>query len=164
MLNEDDALYWLGLLRRVLAGGVLLMLMMSLFVAAAQLDQLRPDDLTALLIEMTLVAIVFPLEHTQSALSACLLAVLVGGRLSSAVDRASVAIASFMLLQVLSYVLAVAAVVAFGLSSLSLALALFLFMREMLILVLWRANLRAANEDIAPFRSPLWEDSFRRTA
>ena len=163
VLNEDDALYWLGLLRRVLATGVFMMLMMSLCIAAAQLDQLSVWDLAAVFVELALVAVVISLEHSQSVLSACLLAVLGGSRLGSALDRASATIAGFLLLQILSYALAVGAVVALGLLSLSLALALFLLARELLILLLWRVILRAANEDGAP--EPLhWQETLRRLA
>ena len=161
ILNEDDALYWLGLLRRVLAAGVFMMLMMSLFITAAQLDQLSAWELAAVFVELTLVAVVIPLEHTQSALSACLVAVLGGSRLSSALDRVSATIAGFLLLQILSYALAVGAAVALGRLSLSLALALFLLARELLILILWRVILRAANEDRAP-ETVHWRDTLRR--
>ena len=162
VLNEDDALYWLGLLRRVLAAGVFMMLIMSLFVAATQLDQLSPWEMATVFIELGLVAVVIPMEHNQSVLSACLLAVLGSTRLSSAFDRASATIAGFLLLQILSYALSVGAVVALGRLSLSLALALFLLARELLILLLWRAILLAANEDNAPARSLLWQGALRR--
>ena len=159
VLNEDDALYWLGLLRRVLAGGVFLMLIMSLCVAAAQMDQLSPWEVAAVFIELMLFALVIQLEHTQSTLSACLLAVLGGSRLRSGFDRSSIIVAGFLLLQILSYSLAMAAVVALGLSSLSIALALFLGARELLILLLWRVILRDANEALGSLQ---WRDTLRR--
>ena len=162
VVNEDDAIYWLGLLRRVLASAVFMMLMMSLFITVAQLDRLSARKVSAAFVELALVAVVIPLEHNQSALSACLLAVLGGSRLSSALDRASATIAGFLLLQILSYALAVGAAIALGLASLSLALALFLIARELLILLLWRAILRAANEDSAPVRSMPWQGALRR--
>ena len=100
VLNEGDALYWLGLLRRVLAGGVFLMLVMSLCIAAAQLDQLSPWELAAVAIELMLLAIVIQLEHTQSALIACLLAIAAGNRLPAFFDRASAIVAGYILVQV----------------------------------------------------------------
>lgn len=159
VLNENDALYWLGLLRRVLAGGVFLMLIMSLCIAAALMDQLSPWQFAAVFLELTLIAIVIQLEHTQSTLIACLLAVLGGSRLRSAFDRASVIVVGFILLQSLSYSLAIAAVVALGLPSLSHALALFLVARELLILLLWRLILRDANEEV---RNLQFRDALRR--
>lgn len=162
VLNEDDVLYWLGLLRRVLAGGVFLMLIMSLCIAAALMDQLSPRAFAAVFLELTLIAVVIQLEHTQSALIACLLAVVGGARLSSSFDRASVIVVSFVLLQILSYSLAMAAVVALGLRSLSMALALFLILREMLILLLWRVLLRDANEEDLSPSAMLWPDAPRR--
>lgn len=162
VLNEDDALYWLGLLRRVLAGGVFLMLMMSLCIAAAQMDQLRLRDLAAVLVELMLFALVIQLEHTQSAVAACLVAVFGSSRLRSSFDRTSLIVAGFLLLQILSYSLALAGTVALGLSSLSLALALFLLARELMILLLWRAILRDANEDNFPPRALHWQDALGR--
>lgn len=162
VLNEDDALYWLGLLRRVLAGGAFLVLIMSLCIVAAQMNQLSPREFAAVSIELMLFAVVIQLEHSQSALIACLLAVAAGSRLHSLVDRASVIVAGFILLQILSFSLAIGAVVALGQASLSLTLALFLLSREMLILVLWRAVLRDANEDNLPPRSLQWRDALRR--
>lgn len=162
VLNEGDVLYWLGLLRRVLAGGVFLMLIMSLCIAAALMDQLSPGEFAAVLLELTLLAIVIQLEHTQSTLIACLLAVLGGSRLCGSFDRASIIVAGFLLLQVLSYSLTIGAAAALGLSSLALALALFLLAREVLILLLWRVILRHANEDNLPPRALLWKDALRR--
>ena len=159
VLNEDDALYWLGLLRRVLAGGVFLMLMMSLCIAATQMDQLRLLDLAAIFVELMLIALLIQLEHTQSAVAACLVAVLGGSRLRGSFDRTSLIGAGFLLLQILSYSLALAATVALGLPSLSLALALFLLGRELAILLLWRAILRDANEDDLPPRALHWQDA-----
>lgn len=159
VLNEDEALYWLGLLRRVLAGGVLLMLIMSLCIAAAQMEQLRAWEFAAVAIELTLFAAVIQLEHTQSTLIACLLAIVAGSRPRSSFDRTSVIVAGFILLQILSFSLAMAVVAALGLSSLSIALALFLLLRETLIFVQWRAILRDANEEP---RSLLWQDTLRR--
>ena len=164
VLNEGDALYWLGSLRRVLAGCVYLMLIMSLCIAAAQMDQLSPRAFATVFIELTLFAIVIQLEHTQSALIACLFAIVACSRPRSLIDRTSVIVAGFILLQILSYSLAIAVVVALELSGLSIALALFIFLREMLILLLWRLILREANEDNLPPRSSLWQGALRRNA
>ena len=162
VLNEDEAVYWLGLLRRVLAGGVLLMLTMSLCIVATQMDQVSPWELVAVSIELALFAAVIQLEHTQSTLIACLLAIVVGCRPRGHFDQTSVILAGFILLQILSYSLALAAVVALGQISLSNTLALFLFLRELLILLLWRAILRDANEDGMSPRALLWPDALRR--
>ncbi len=162
VLNEDDALYWLGLLRRVLAGGAFLILIMSLCIVTAQMNQLSLREGAAVSIELMLFAVVIQLEYSQSALIACLLAVAVGSRLNSVVDRASVIVAGFILLQILSYSLVLAAVVALGLSSLSLTLALFLLSRELLIILLWRAILHDANEDYLPPRTLHWMGELRQ--
>jgi len=162
VLNEDDALYWLGLLRRVLASGAFLVLIMSLCIVAAQMNQLSLRAFAAVSIELMLFAVVIQLEHSQSALIACLLAVAAGSRLNSTVDRASVIVAGFILLQILSYSLAIGAAVALGQARLSLMLALFLLSREMLILLLWRAILRDANEDNSPLRALQWQGEPRR--
>ena len=162
VLNEDDALYWLGLLRRVLAGGVFLMLILSLCIAATQMDQVMAWDFAAVFVELALFALVIQLEHTQSAMIACLLAIVVGSRPRAAYERTGVVVAGFILLQILSYSLALAVAAALGLSSLSIALGLFLLSREVLILLLWRVILREANEDNLPLRSLLWPDALRR--
>lgn len=162
VLNEDDVLYWLGLLRRMLAGGVFLLLIMSLCITAALMDQLSPREFAAVLLELMLIAVVIQLEHTQSTLIACLLAVVGSSRLRGLYDRTSVIVTGFVILQILSYSLAIAAVVALGLSSLSLALALFLLSREVLIFLLWRVILRDANEDNLPPRALLWQGALRR--
>lgn len=162
VLNEDDALYWLGLLRRVLAGGVFLMLIMSLCIAAAQMDRLSPWEFAAVGIELALFVVVIQQEHAQSALIACLLSIAAGGRLGGLFDRASVIVVCFIVLQILSYSLALAATAALGLSSYSLALALFLLAREVLIVLLWRVILRDANEDYLSPRALHWQDALGR--
>ena len=162
VLNEDDALYWLSSLRRLAAAGVFLMLIMSLCIAAAQMDRLSPWQFAAVGIELALFAVVIQQEHTQSALIACLLSIAAGGRPSGLFDRASVIVVGFVVLQILSYSLAIAALVALGLPSLSLALALFLLAREVLIILLWRGILRDANEDNLPPRALHWQDGLGR--
>lgn len=147
VLNEDDALAWLTLLRRYLAGIVFFSLFMALCVAAMQIKQIDALEMAALISSLALVALVIPLEHAQSATLACLTAIFVCTRLQSAIDKSSIALVAFLLTQILSYSLAIAVVVALEAVEVSIAFALFLVIRELLIAALWRLVLRQANED-----------------
>ena len=164
VLNEDDALAWLTLLRRLMAGMMFFGLFMAMCLALTQLGQIKPVEIVVLLLELVLLAVVIPLEHAQSALIACLTAIIMCTRARSQIDRASLTAVCFVLLQILSYSLAIAAGVVSGISSLSVTIVLFIFIREMLILALWRLLLRDANEDDLPqlylqWQGALWRES-----
>ena len=75
VLNADDALFWLHLLRRVLGGFVFLGLCFSLCIALTQMGTANAADIGRLLFEVLLVAVVIVLEHSQTIVLACLLAV-----------------------------------------------------------------------------------------
>ena len=147
VLNAGDALAWLTFLRRTLAALVFLSLAMALCVAATQIRALNPLELVSLLLALTLLGLVIPLEHQQSVIMAILTALIIGARPQSHFDRASAAVAAFMLLQVASFALALALLLALDALELSLALALFLLIREALIVALWKLVLRQLNED-----------------
>lgn len=147
VLNQGDALAWLTLLRRYVAGLVLFSLLMALCIASTQIGQVNPLDLAALLVALAFVTLAIPLEHKQSAIIACLTAIIFCTRATGQIDKASAAVVGFALLQILSYALAIAIVVVLEAGELSLALALYLLIRELLILGLWRAVLGQANEE-----------------
>ncbi|MCY3834142.1 MAG: hypothetical protein OXG85_14100 [Chloroflexi bacterium] len=149
VLNRDDAVVWLGLLRRILAGLVLLVLLMSLCIALALLSDSSISELAAVLLDLILVAAAIWLEHSQSSVLACLLAVEIAIRSSGNIDKTSVAVTSFVLIQGLCYAVALSAVFALDEPNFGLALFLFLLVRELLASALWRLMLQGANEDDA---------------
>ncbi len=162
VLNEDDAVIWLSLLRRGLAGILIVSVIMSLCIALTQVGNTSPLEFGLVLFELLLVAIVIPLEHTQSVVVACLLALIFCTRVPSQMDKTSIAVAGFLLLQILTYSLAVAIVVVLEMHSLGIALALFMLIREVLVFALWRFVLRDANEDNLPQLSMQRKDALRR--
>ena len=162
VLNEDDAVIWLSLLRRGLAGIFIVSVMMSLCIALTQVSNISPLEFGLVLFELLLVAIVIPLEHTQSVVIACLLAIVFCTRVPSQMDKTSIAAAGFVLLQILTYSLAVAIVVVLEMNNIGIALALFMLIREVLVFALWRFVLRDANEDSLPQLSMQWKNALRR--
>ncbi len=148
VLNRDDAVVWLGYLRRGLAVLVALILLMTLCIALTLLAEGSLLDLAAILVDLALTAAVIWLEHSQSTALACLLAIEAATRVGGAVDKNSVAMTTFALAQLLGYCLAVAAVIVLELVSLSALLLLFLLLRELMISAIWRRILDGANEEI----------------
>ncbi len=146
VLNRDDAVLWLSLLRRVLAGLVLLVLLMSLCIALSLLSQSSILELAAILLDLVLSTAVIWLEHSQSSVLACLIAVEVANRLAGNIDKTSVAVTAFALAQILCYAMALAVVIVLDHINLSVALFLFLLIREVLVSALWRLILYGANE------------------
>ena len=147
VLNRDDAVLWLSLLRRIMAGLVLLILLMTLCIALSLLSQSSVLDLAAILLDLVLSAAVIWLEHSQSAVIACLIAVEVSNRAGANVDKTSLAVTVFSLTQILCYALPLAIVFFFDQIQLGVALLLFLLQRELLITALWRHVLDGANEE-----------------
>ena len=147
VLNEDDALAWLTLLRRYLAGIVFFSFFMALCVASMQIKQIVPLELAELVAALAVVALLIPLEHAQSTTIACLTAILVGVQLRGHIDKPSTAFVAFALTQILSYCLAIGVVIALDMVVISIAFALFLVIREVLIAGLWLLVLRQVNAD-----------------
>ena len=147
VLNRDDAVIWLSLLRRTLAGLVSLVLLMTLCIALSLLSQSSILELAAILLDVVLSTAVIWLEHSQSTVIACLMAVEVSNRVGGNIDKTSVAVTAFLLVQILCYVLALAVIIVFDHINLSAALILFLLMREFLVSALWRLILYGANEE-----------------
>ncbi|MCY3781446.1 MAG: hypothetical protein OXG78_14125 [Chloroflexi bacterium] len=147
VLNEGDALAWLTLLRRYLAGAVFFCFAMAFCIAATQVGQVNPFEFATMLAALLLVTLVIPLEHLQSTIIACLTAIIVCMRTQTNIDKASIAVAGFALLQLLGFALAIAVVIALEAVELSIMIALYLFIREILIAALWHLVLRQLNED-----------------
>ena len=148
VLNQDDAVLWLSLLRRVLAGLVTIVLLMSLCIALTLLSESSILDLVAILLDLVLAAAVIWMEHSQSTVLACLIAVEVSIRSQGNVDKTSVAVVAFALAQALCYALTLAIVIGLELYSLGFGLLLFLLARELLVSALWRMILNGANEEM----------------
>lgn len=156
VLNEDDALAWLTLLRRSIASIVFFVFLMAFCIAATQVGQVNPLQLAEMLAALALVALVIPVEHVQSTTIACLTAIVVCMRAQTTVDKSSIAVAGFVLLQILSYSLAIAFAVALQTVALSIMFALYLFIRELLIAALWKDVLRQVNEDGLLLQTSEW--------
>lgn len=147
VLNQDDAVLWLSLLRRVLAGLVSLVLLLTLCIALSLLSQSSILDLAAILLDLVLSAAVIWLEHAQSCVIACLIAVEACNRIGGNIDKTSVTVTIFALAQITCYALALAVIILVDHIRLSAALLLFLLLRELLIAALWRRILDGANEE-----------------
>ena len=138
VLSENDAAYWLGLLRRAVMGMALLMLLLALCIAFSQVGALDAADSGALLLDILLVALMIPLEGMQSAVAACLLGIRFGTGAFGAVEPASAAVAAFVLLQALSFAIAITGAILLHAPRPWLVFCLFLLSREMAIAILWR--------------------------
>lgn len=144
VLSEGDAAWWLGLLRRWLASLALLLMLMGAGITLASVDRVDWFALAWLLLDVLLLALCILLESAQSGLLACSLGIYFGSRAPGALDRASAAFAIFALLQALSYALAVAGAALLNVPRLWLVCGLFLLLRELALLMIWRAALRDA--------------------
>ena len=164
VINQDDAAVWLGLLWRVLAGLVFFVLLMSLCIALTMLSESTLSQLVAILLDLFAVAAVILLEHSQSTVLANMIAIEVSNRTSGQIDKTSIAVTAFVLLQILSYALALAIVIVLDRLSLGMALMLFLLFRELLVSALWRLMLYGANEDGARLLSDYWYQTINAEA
>ena len=147
VLNRDDAVLWLSLLRRVMTVLVALVLGMTLCMALTLLAEASPQELAAILLDLAVAAATIWLEHSQSSALACLIALEASSRVRGDIDKTSVALTAFALAQILCYALALALAIVLDRRSLSLALLLFLLLRELLTAALWRMILHDANEE-----------------
>lgn len=165
VLREGDALAWTTLLRKLAGAIVLFAFAMTLFVTLIALENINTSRLSLMLIELSLLSFLIIHEHKQSVLLLSLLPMALGRRLNGPIDGAGLVMACYATLQVLSFMLALAApatlqalarqqplaadIMALGLA---LALALFLLVRELFIWALWRAALHQSNAESGVLR------------
>lgn len=147
VLNAGDAIAWLTATRRLMAGIIAFILLMASCIAFTQLSDVDPVELGSLLLEVALFILIIPLEHSQSAVLACLTSIEAVNRFPASIDRISAACVAFIMLQMLSYAFALAIGLAFSAGHLSLMLLVFILARELLISALWRSILRQANAE-----------------
>ena len=126
----------------------MMVLLMTLCIALTLLSESSILDLAAILLDLVLAAAVIWLEHSQSTVLACLIAVEASNRTEGNVDKTSIAVAAFALAQVLCFAVTMAVIIGLGLFSLGFGLLLFLLTRELLVSVLWRMILNGANEEM----------------
>ena len=156
VLNRDDAVLWLGWFRRVLAGLALIVLLMTLCIAFALLSESSVLELAAILLDLFSSAAVIWIEHTQSAVLACLIAIEASTRFGGKIDQTIVAIVAFALAQILCYAAVLSVVIALNRLSLGLMLLLFIMFRELLASALWRLILHRANEEDFQYARSRW--------
>ena len=159
VLNRDDAVLWLGLLRRVLAGLALLVLLFSLCIAFSLQTESSILALLAILLDLFFAAAVIWIEHSQSSVLASLIAIEAVTRFGGKIDRTIVATVVFALTQMLCYALPLAIVFTVNQASLSLMLFLFIVFRELLVSALWRLILHRANETEFQYTRKRWTPS-----
>lgn len=158
VLHRDDALAWTMLLRKLAAGIVFFAVAMLILVTLGAVERVNTGRLALLLVELSLLCFAIAHEHKQSVVLLCLLPMALSRRLKSQIDGASLTLACYITLQLLSFMLAVAGPLAlqtiarhahlsFDISAqgLALMLALFLLVRELLIGLLWRVARHQSN-------------------
>lgn len=156
VLNRDDAVMWLGLFRRLVAGLALLVMLLTLCIAFTLLAESSATALVAILLDLFFSAAVIWIEHSQSSVLACLIAIEVSTRVGGNIDKSSIAVAVFALAQILGYALALSIVIGLDQLNLSAALLLFIVIRELLASGLWRLILHGANAEEALPAADSW--------
>lgn len=142
VLNKDDALVWIRLLRHLVVGVILYVLMMVIMVTITQIEAVSAGEFMTVLLDIGVMIALIYAEHRQSVLFGCLTAITLP-RVSNNNDSTSVAILGFVLLQTLTF--AVPIVIALAVQALlgaqeplmALAFVLFIVFREVLVNILW---------------------------
>ena len=161
VLHEQDAVTWVTMLRKFAGGILFFALALSVLITLPNLENVDTGQLSLLLTEMSLFSFVIVHEHKQSVVLACLLPMALNRRLKGQIDGTSLVLVCYVVLQVLSFAIAIAVPAAtqatawwFKLSidvaaiGMAMMLALFLLIREVLIWVLWRTVLIQTNAEI----------------
>ncbi len=165
VLHEEDALAWLTLLRKIAGGVLFLALALAVLVTLNSLEDIDTSQLLLLLAELAFFSFLIVHEHKQSVVLACLLPMALSRRLKGQIDGTSLVMVCYVLLQILSFLIAIAVpatlqafvwryklsvdIAAIGLA---MTLALFLFIREMFIWSLWRTVLHQTNAESSVLR------------
>ena len=160
VLHEQDALAWVTMLRKFAAGILFLALALPVLITLPKLESIDTSQLSLLLIELSLLSFVIVHEHKQSVVLASLLPMTLSHRLKGQIDGTSLVMVCYIVLQILSFALALAIPAAIGaidwrfklsidIAAIGMAmmLALFLLIREMIIWSLWRTVLSQTNSE-----------------
>ena len=165
VLHEEDALAWVTLLRKIAGGVLFLVLALAVLVTLNNLENIDTSQLLLLLAELALFSFLIVQEHKQSVVLACLLPMALSRRLKGQIDGTSLVMVCYALLQILSFLIAMAGPAAiqaiawrYKLSvdiaaiGLAMTLALFLLIREIFIWSLWRTVLHQTNAESGVLR------------
>ncbi|MCA9889000.1 MAG: hypothetical protein KC546_11540 [Anaerolineae bacterium] len=142
VLNKDDALVWIRMLRHLVVGVILYVLMMVIMVTLTQIDTVELAETATIIFDIGVIVAVVYAEHRQSVLLGCLTAITLP-RATSNNDSASIAILGFVALQVATF--AVPALIAIAVQMMigreepliAVAFLLFIILREGLVNLLW---------------------------
>jgi len=142
VLNKDDALVWIRLLRHIAVGLLLYVLMMVIMVTITQIEAISLGEFLSVVLDIGVMITLIYAEHRQSVLFGCLTAITLP-RFSNNGDSAPVAILGFVVLQTVTFavpiLIAVAAQALLGAEEplMALAFILFILIREALANGLW---------------------------
>jgi len=146
VINDDDMLHWIQLLRHILLLIFITSTVMAMCLALSLLDFIDAGSLAIILIDMLLIAAVLHLEHQQSVIIACLLAIDISQNVSSSADHMVGTIIMYILVQFATIVFPICILIllqngiASSLPYVSLFFALFLLCRELLMMYLWQKD------------------------
>ena len=165
VLHEQDALAWLSMVRKIAGGLVLVALAMPIFVTLYNMENIEASRLSLLIIELSLLCFVIIHEHKQSVVLMSLLPMSLSRWLKGQIDGTCLVLVCFAIVQVLSFLLAIAGpatmqalawrqqlsldIAAIGLA---MMLASFLLIREIFIWRLWRTVLHQTNAESGVWR------------
>jgi hypothetical protein len=143
ILNEGDRLGWIQLLRNIIVVVITMGIIMATLITAALVESVVFEDIVLLLTDIVVLSTMLYVEHQQSILIVCLLAVILPRRATHQGDLVSNMLISFIVLQFLTALIPL--LVTIGLAAIGSTLPLFsvsgilfLVIRESVLYGLWR--------------------------
>ncbi len=155
VLHRNDALGWLGVLRKLVAA-LLLIIFLSILLTTA-FRQLVPDvfQVLRLALDMAALAVVSYTDHVQSAVLGSLVGMLAPVYSRTRFDATVLAGGLFLAFQIMTLLAALVILPGLYRGSLLLTLLVFYLTREVFIVVLWRVLAYCLNADSAEFNADM---------
>jgi hypothetical protein len=149
-LHHSDILSWIDLSRRIIIGMTLTVFIMALCVTTAQMSQVDGSQMLGFVLSMLIFTSVIYIEHVQSTIIGCLVAMWMPEIIPVRIDATIGSILVYIMLQVVTYFAGLYLAVVlqsggnldtntlFNPEQITLSLMMFVLVREAIITILWR--------------------------
>jgi hypothetical protein len=156
-IRHRDTLGWIELSRRIVIGIIWMLFTMAICLTISQISAVEISEVLAFVFNIVIFGVVIYVEHAQSILIGCLMAMWIPNILPARIDAMIGAILAYFTVQILTFVTSLSLGVFlqssghFDLNTLfnqeffTISFIMFMLVREILILILWRVLAHQSN-------------------
>lgn len=155
-VHHKDTLGWIDLSRRIVMGIIWMLFTMALCLTITQISDANPSELFTFVVNIVVFGGIIYVEHAQSILIGCLIAMWIPNKVATRLDATVSAILLYAVLQILTFIAGILlgvllqggmldANILYNQEFFTISFIMFGLVREVLIYVLWRMLAHESN-------------------